>query len=69
MSLGVPEEDVDERDDLQCFAQAHAMSEDTAEPTGAAETLRRLHQVVIQETNPTDLSKTEKRRSLAKAMK
>lgn len=55
VSLGVSEQDVDEGDDLQCFAQAHAVSEDTAEPAAAAEPLHRLHQVVVKETNSADL--------------
>lgn len=55
MSLGVSEQDVDEGDDLQRFAEAHAVSEDAAETAAAAEPLHRLHQVVVQETDSTNL--------------
>ncbi|TNN43413.1 hypothetical protein EYF80_046402 [Liparis tanakae] len=55
VSLCVSKQDVDEGDDLQRLAQAHAVSEDAAEAAAAAEPLRRLHQVVVQETNSTDL--------------
>lgn len=55
MSLGVSQQDVDEGDDLQRFAQAHAVGQDAAEPAAAAEPLHRLHQVVVQETDSTDL--------------
>lgn len=55
VSLCVSEEDVDEGDDLQRFAQAHAVSEDAAESAAAAEPLHRLHQVVVQEADSADL--------------
>ena len=55
VSLGVSEQDVDEGDDLQRFPQAHAVSEDTAESRAAAEPLHRLHQVVVQEADSTNL--------------
>lgn len=55
MRLGVFEQDVDEGDDLQCFAKAHAVSENTAESAAAAKTLHRLHQVVVKEADSTDL--------------
>lgn len=61
MSLSVSEQDVDEGDDLQRFAQAHAVSEDTAESAAAAETLHGLHQVVVQETDSTDLRRIRQR--------
>lgn len=66
MSLGVSEQDVDEGDDLQRFAQAHAVSEDAAEAAAAAEALHRLHQVVVQETDSTDLMRgwQERRRRM-----
>lgn len=57
--LGVSEQDVDEGDDLQRFAEAHAVSEDAAKATAAAETLHRLHQVVVQETDSTDLRRVQ----------
>lgn len=55
VSLGVSEQDVDERDDLQRFAKAHAVGQNTAEAAAVAEALHRLNQVVVQETDPTDL--------------
>lgn len=55
MSLGVSEQDVDEGDDLQRLAEAHAVGQNTAEPATAAEVLHRLNQVVVQETDPADL--------------
>lgn len=54
------EQDVDEGDDLQRFAQAHAVGEDTAESSAAAEPLHRLHQVVVQETDSADLWRRQK---------
>ena len=57
VSLRVSEQDVDEGDDLQRFSQAHAVSEDAAESAAAAEPLHRLHQVVVQEADSTDLKR------------
>lgn len=57
MSLRVSEQDIDEGDDLQRFSQAHAVSEDAAESAAAAEPLHRLHQVVVQEADSTDLKR------------
>lgn len=56
MSLGVSEQDVDERDDLQRLAEAHAVGQDTAETAAVAEAFHRLNQVVVQETDPADLA-------------
>lgn len=55
VGLCVPEEDVDEGDDLQRLAQAHAVGQDAAEAATAAESLQRLHQVVVQEADPAHL--------------
>ena len=55
VSLGVPEQDVDEGDDLQRFAQAHAVGEDAAESGAGAEAFQRFHQVVVQEAEPAHL--------------
>lgn len=55
VSPGVSEQDVDEGDDLQRLAEAHAVGQNTAEPTAVAEVLHRLNQVVVQETDPADL--------------
>lgn len=60
VSLGVSEQGVDEGDDLQCFAQAHAVSKDTAKSAAAAEPLQRLNQIVVQETDPTNLMRRHK---------
>lgn len=59
VSLGVSEQDIDEGDDLQRFAEAHAVSEDAAKAAAAAETLHGLHHVVIQETYSTDLRRAQ----------
>lgn len=59
--LSVFEQDVDEGDDLQRFAQPHAVSQDTAESIAAAETLQRLHHVVVQEADSTNLRKRRKK--------
>lgn len=56
VSLGVSEQDVDEGDDLQRLAEAHAVGQDTAEPAAVAEAFHRLNQVVVQETDPADLA-------------
>lgn len=63
MSLGVPEQDVDEGDDLQRFAEAHAVSEDAAKAAAAAETLHGLHQVVVQEANSAGLRRTQREKT------
>lgn len=55
MSPGVAEQDVDEGDDLQRLAEAHAVGQNAAEPAAVAEVLHRLNQVVVQETDPADL--------------
>lgn len=47
VGLCISEENVNEGDDLERFAQAHAVGQDAAEPAAAAETLHRLHQVVV----------------------
>ena len=51
----VPEQHVDEGDDLQGLAQAHAVGQDAAQPAARRKALRRLHQVVVQEADPADL--------------
>lgn len=60
VSLRVPEQDVNEGDDLQRFAQAHAVGEDTAKSGATTEPLHRLHQVVVQETDSSDLQRGQK---------
>lgn len=55
-SPGVPKQDVDEGDDLQRLAKAHAVGQNTAKAAALAEALQRLNQVVVQEADPTDLA-------------
>lgn len=55
VSLRVSEEDVDEGDDLQRLAEAHAVGQDASESAAVAEALHRLDQVVVQETDSTNL--------------
>ena len=55
VGLRVFKQDIYKRDDLQGLAQAHAVGKDTAEATAALRPLQRLHQVIIQEPDPTDL--------------
>lgn len=62
VSLCVSEQDVDEGDDLQRFTQAHAVGEDTAKSGATAKPLHRLHQVVVQETDSSDLQRGRKGR-------
>lgn len=57
MRLRVSEQDVDEGDDLQRLAEAHAVGQNTAEAAAAAEALHRLNQVVVQETDAADLAR------------
>ena len=52
------QQDVCEGDDLQGLAQAHAVGQDAAQATAALKPLQRLHQVVIQEADPSDLDPT-----------
>lgn len=56
----VSEQDVNEGDDLQSFAQTHAVCQDAAEPTAGLITLQRLHQVIVQETDTTNLQCMER---------
>lgn len=53
----VPQQDVNKGDDLQGFAEAHAVSQNTTETTAVLIALERLHQIIIQETNTADLKK------------
>lgn len=69
VSLGVSEEHVNEGDDLQRLAQAHAVGQDAAEPAAAAEALHRLHQVVVQEPDPTDLRGRRQERQESEAQR
>jgi len=53
--VGAAEEHVNECDHLQCLAETHAVSQDTAKTTACPTALQGLHNVVIQEPNTTDL--------------
>lgn len=53
---GVSEEDVDERDDLQCLAETHAVRQDAPETRTRLETFQRLNNVVVEEPYATNLS-------------
>lgn len=57
MGPGVSEQDVYKGDDLQGLTQTHAVGQDTAQATAALIALQRLNQVIIQETDPTDLTR------------
>lgn len=60
VGLRVPEQDVDEGDDLQRLAEAHAVGQNTAEAAAAVEALHRLNQVVVQESDAADLARKSK---------
>lgn len=57
MGPGVSEQDVYKGDDLQGLTQTHAVGQDTAKPTAALIALQRLHQVIIEEPDPTNLGR------------
>ena len=52
---GVAEEDVDKRDDLQGFPQAHGVGQDAAEPRAGMEPRQTLNEVVVEKPHPSDL--------------
>lgn len=53
----VAEEDVDEGDHLQSFSQTHAVGQDTAKTTTGLKPLQGLNQVIIQEPDPSNLTR------------
>lgn len=55
------EEDVDEGDHLQSFPQTHAVGQDTAKATTCLKPLQGLNQVIIQESDPADLTRNTQR--------
>lgn len=57
----VAEEDVDEGDNLQSFPQTHAVGQDTAKATTGLKPLQGLNQVIIQEPDPTNLTRNTHR--------
>ena len=52
----VAEENVDEGDHLQSFPQTHAVGQDTAKATTGLKSLQGLNQVIIEESDPTNLT-------------
>ena len=54
----VTKEDVDERDHLNGLAETHAVSQYTTKAVARLEALQRLHQVVVQKPDATDLPVT-----------
>ena len=56
---GVTEENIDEGDHLDSFATTHRMREDAAETWTGLKSLKRLDNVVVHETNATDLVRLE----------
>ena len=57
----VAEEDVNEGDHLQSFPQTHAVGQNTAKTTTGLKPLKRFNQVIIQEPDPTNLTKDKHR--------
>lgn len=57
VSLSIPQQDVNEGNDLQCLAKPHAVSEDATKTTAALVTLQRLNQVIIQKPDAANLGK------------
>jgi len=53
--VGETQEDVDEANDLQRLAEPHAVCQDTAEAGTRPIVLQRLHDVVVQKPNTTNL--------------
>lgn len=50
------EENVNEGDHLQSFPQAHAVGQDTAKATTGLKSLQGLNQVIVEESDPTNLT-------------
>ena len=57
LAARVAQETVHKRHDLQRLAETHAVCEDAAKTIARLVLLQRLDQVVVQETNSTDLGK------------
>ena len=51
----VPQEYVDERDDLDGLAETHAVREDATEPVARLEPVQRFNDVVVKESDSTNL--------------
>lgn len=62
MGLSVPQQDVNKGNDLQCFAQPHAVSKDAAKATAGIIALQRLNEVIIEKPDSPDLRDEEKKR-------
>lgn len=59
MSLSVPQQDVNEGDDLQCLAQPHAVCKDAAKTTAGLIPLQRLDEVIIEKPDSPNLRDKE----------
>lgn len=57
------EENIDEGDHLQSFPETHAVGQDTAKATTGLKPLQGLHQVIIQEPDPTNLTRSKRRQT------
>lgn len=57
VGLCVPQKNVDEGNDLQSFAQAHAVSEDAAKATAGLVPVQRLDQVIIEKPDSPNLKR------------
>lgn len=60
VGLSVPQKDVDERNDLQSLAQAHAVSQDAAKATAGLVPIQRFNEVIIEKPDPSNLWNKEK---------
>lgn len=57
----VAEEDVDKGDHLQSLPQTHAVCQDTAKATTGLKPLQGLNQVIVQEPDPSNLTRSTQR--------
>lgn len=57
----VAKEDVDECNDLESFSQAHGVGENATKSSGGLEARLRLHNVVIEKPDPTNLHRGKMR--------
>lgn len=56
----IPQQDVNEGNDLKCFAQPHAVSEDAAKATAGLIPLQGLNEVIVEKPDSSDLRQDEK---------
>lgn len=62
VGLSVPQQDVNKGNDLQCFAQPHAVSKDAAKATAGIIALQRLNEVIIEKPDSPNLRDKDKKR-------